>query len=174
MPSATALDAPQTRPAWLRQQVLQCHPFAWFRQQAFPELSTQRSQYAAIGELQQAGRCARPNGDRTLVLVECGQPRTAVEPPSTTFALHRNGTLVAYTQPNVCVTAFGNAVRMDDHCSAAGGWMLSRNNTLIERRSQNCLDVMPDGMGNAMLVLRECRLRVRRTQIWHFTVKLDE
>lgn len=136
--------------------------------------SLKSRQYAALGELSQAGRCARANRDRSIVLTECNAASH-----STAWALHRNGTLSAYNQTEACVSAVGNTVRIGDLCDGklASRWTLSANNTLTESRSGHCLDVLQDSRQvvlQSQLVLSECQLRTRRTQIWHFTVKLEE
>lgn len=141
--------------------------------QPLPFLSSLSSfQYAALGELTQSGRCARTNLDNSIGLIECNAPAHL-----TTWALHRNGTIAAYNRTNACLSARGNAVRIGDLCDGrlASRWTLNDNNTITESRSGHCLDVLPDSdpLGQSQLVLRECRLRTRRSQIWHFTVKLE-
>lgn len=135
-----------------------------------PSIRSQK--YGALGELLQSNRCARPNLDQSIALIAC-QPSGI---STTTWTLHRSGHLTLYNQTDLCLGAIGNVVRMLSNCDRrTNRWAYNANNTLVHLESRQCLDTL-DGRvfaSGTLLVLQECHLRTRRSQIWHFTVKLN-
>lgn len=125
-----------------------------------------------MGHLQQAGRCIEHIA---------GQPEPRLLPCRTKSAewlFQKDGLIVLEHQLRFCLCAVGRVVKTDDMCdklhdSPNGGnnnrWE-QKKNTLVHYASGGCLDVMDDP--TLRLVINDCNVRERPSQIWHFNVNI--
>lgn len=125
-----------------------------------------------MGQLQQAGRCMEQGktNQSDAQLLPC-------QLQSAEWLLLQNGQLALENQPGYCLWADGNVVKIYNNCDDPSSnedllWMRITN-TLVHQKSGGCLDVMNDNTDQKpWLVIQECKVRERPTQIWHFTVNI--
>lgn len=91
-------------------------------------------------------------------------------PASTRWLFQTNGQIITEANTSECLSVLGREIRTDTRCDEKRAHQIwQRSSTyLVHQATGHCLDVLDEV--SLLLVVTECDVRSRPTQIWHFTV----